>query len=98
MPTATLEEAYPDLAFRWRSRNWWARLTRVPPECVHLEHDFAWMATYIPDTLFLQGKSSAVRQPARPEVSLCRACLVSEFQNELPRYRGRVIAFEPAPG
>ena len=95
MATATLEQAYPGISFRWRSRNWWARLTRVPPECIHLEHDFSWMATYSPDTLYLQGKATRQRQPARPEVSLCRDCLVGELQSELASYRGRVIAFEP---
>lgn len=95
MATATLEQAYPDIAFRWRSRNWWARLTRVPPECIHLEHNFAWMATYSPDTLYLQGKARKQRQPARPEVSLCRNCLVSELRTDLAKYAGRLIAFEP---
>jgi hypothetical protein len=95
MATATLEQAYPGISFRWRSRNWWARLMRVPPECVHLEHEFSWMATYSPDTLYLQGKATKQRQPARPEVSLCRNCLVHELQSELASYRGRVIAFEP---
>lgn len=93
--TATLKQAYPGISFRWRSRNWWARLTRVPPECIHLEHDFSWMATYSPDTLYLQGQATKQRQPARPEVSLCRNCLVGQLQNELARYPGRVIAFEP---
>ena len=93
--TATLEQAYPGISFRWRSRNWWARLTRIPPECIHLEHDFSWMATYSPDTLYLQGKATKQRQPARPEVSLCRTCLAGELRDELTKYRGRVIAFEP---
>jgi hypothetical protein len=95
MAIATLEQAYPGIEFRWRSRNWWARLTRVPPECVHLEHEFSWMATYAPDTLYLQGKAAAQRQPSRPEVSLCRGCLLAELEGELARYRGRVLAFEP---
>jgi hypothetical protein len=95
MAAARLEQAYPDIAFRWRSRNWWARLTRVPPECIHLEHEVSWMATYAPDTLYLQGKATVQRQPARPEVSLCRACLLGELENELARYRGRALAFEP---
>jgi hypothetical protein len=92
---ATLERAYPGISFRWRSRNWWARLTRIPPECIHLEHDFSWMATYSPDTLYLQGKATKQRQPARPEVSLCRKCLVGELQSELAKYPGHVVAFEP---
>jgi hypothetical protein len=95
MAVTTLDKAYPGIAFRWRSRNWWARLTRVPPECMHLEHEFSWMATYTPDTLYLQGRAAVQRQPARPEVSLCRACLLSELEGELARYPGRVLAFEP---
>ena len=98
MAGATLEQAYPGIAFRWRSRNWWARLTRVPPECVHLEQGLSWMATYVPDTLYLQGKAAVQRQPARPEVSLCRGCLLRELESELARYRGRVLAFEPDGG
>jgi hypothetical protein len=90
-----VEQAYPKIRFRWRSRNWWARLTRVPPECVHLEHEFSWMATFVPDTLYLRGKAKIRRRPARPEVSLCRACLLGELEGELARYTGRVVAFEP---
>ena len=90
-----LEQAYPQISFRWRSRNWWARLSRVPPECVHLEHGSDWMATFIPDTLYLRGKASVRRQPARPEVSLCRECLLGELERELSQHRGRVVAFEP---
>ena len=70
-----LEQAYPELSFRWRSRNWWARLARLPAECVHLERGGPWMATLIPDTLYLRGKASHRRRPARPEVSLCLSCL-----------------------
>jgi hypothetical protein len=90
-----LEQAYPELRFRRRSRNWWARLMRMPAECEHLEHDGAWMATFIPDTLYLRGKASVRRRPARPEVSLCLACLRGEMEKDLPRFPGRVIAFEP---
>jgi hypothetical protein len=90
-----LEQAYPEITFRWRSRNWWARLTRVPPECEHLEHGGTWMATFLPDTLYLRGKASHLRRPPRPEVSLCRACLLQELEKELSAYRGRVVAFEP---
>jgi hypothetical protein len=97
MARMALEKAYPGIAFRWRSRNWWARLTRVPPECVHLEHEVSWMATYIPDILYVRGKASVCRRPARPEVSLCRACLLGELEVELSRHEGRVLAFEPDP-
>jgi len=89
------EQAYPGIAFRQRSLNWWARLTRVPAECVHLEAEQPWMATLIPDTLYLRGKASRRRWPARPEVSLCRACLVEVLARELAVYPGGVVAFEP---
>lgn len=95
MPRVTLEQAYPGLAFRPRTRNWWARLTRVPPECVHLETEHAWMATLIPDTLYLRGRAARRRASPRPEVSLCRACLLDVLAAELAAYPGRVVAFEP---
>jgi hypothetical protein len=90
-----LEQAYPELSFRWRSRNWWARLARLPAECVHLERGGPWMATLIPDTLYLRGKASHRRRPARPEVSLCLSCLRQQLEKELSSFSGRVIAFEP---
>ena len=95
MARVPLEQAYPDIKFRWRSRNWWARLTRVPPECEHLEQGGPWMATFIPDTLYVRGKALEHRRPARPEVSLCRVCLLSQLERELSEHRGRVVAFEP---
>ncbi len=95
MPRVTLEQAYPSLAFRPRTRNWWARLTRVPAECVHLETQHAWMATLVPDTLYLRGKAAPRRESLRPEVSLCRACLLEVLAAELAAYPGRVVAFEP---
>ncbi len=90
-----VEAADPDIAFRAKSRNWWARLTRVPAECQHLETEFAWMATYAPDTIYLRGKGRTRHEPARPEVSLCRACLLGQLEPELAEYEGRVVAFEP---
>lgn len=95
MPHLTLEQAYPSLSFRPRSRNWWARLTRVPAECVHLEDDPSWAATFIPDTLFLRGTPRIVKVPPRPEVSLCRECLLGILEEELAAYPGRMVAFEP---
>jgi hypothetical protein len=92
------ERGYPGIAFRPRSRNWWARLTRVPAECVHLETEFEWMAAYAPDTIYLRGKNRAHREPARPEVSLCRACLLELLEPELAGFPGRVAAFEPDAG
>jgi len=93
-----LEQAYPEIRFRPRSRNWWARLMHMPAECEHLDNDGAWMATFIPDTLYLRGKASVRRKPPRPEVSLCLACLRGEMQKEVPRFAGRVVAFEPDGG
>ncbi len=95
MPRVTLEQAYPGISFRPRTRNWWARLTRVPAECVHLEVRHDWMATLVPDTLYLRGKAATRRQPRRPEVSLCRTCLVGVLEPEWAAYQGRVVAFEP---
>jgi hypothetical protein len=90
-----VEVAYPDIAFRAKSRNWWARLSGTPAECQHLETEFAWMATYAPDTIYLRGKGRTRHEPARPEVSLCRACLLGQLEPELAEYEGRVLAFEP---
>ncbi len=95
MPRVTLEQAYPGITFRPRTRNWWAWLTRVPPECVHLETEQGWMAALVPDTLYLRGKAAPRSLTQRPEVSLCRACLVGVLEAELAAYAGRVVAFEP---
>ena len=95
MARMAVEAAYPDIAFRAKSRNWWARLTRVPAECQHLETEFTWMATYAPDTIYLRGKGRKRHEPARPEVSLCRTCLLGQLEPELAEYDGRVVAFEP---
>jgi hypothetical protein len=37
------------------------------------------------------------RDPARPEVVLCRSCLTGTLALELTRYPGFVVAFEPDP-
>lgn len=95
MNRMTLEAAYPGIAFRPQSRNWWARLTRVPPECIHLDLQQDWMATLLPDTLYLRGKARACRRPTRPQASLCRECCLGVLEPELARYAGRVVAFEP---
>jgi hypothetical protein len=95
MARLALEQAYPGISFRRKSRNWWARLMRWPAECIHLENGHAWMATFIPDTLYLRGKAAPRRRPARPEVSLCLECLGTLLEPELAGHTGRVIAFEP---
>src|SRR5882724_4834374 len=95
MVRLALDQAYPGISFRPWSRNWLARLMRWPAECIHLENAHAWMATFIPDTLYLRGKAAPRRNPMRPEVSLCLDCLGTLLEPELGAYRGRVIAFEP---
>lgn len=68
---------------------------RWPAECVHLENGHHWMATFLPDTLYLRGKARLQRNPARPEVSVCLDCLASLLGPELAAFAGRVVAFEP---
>ena len=91
----TYEAAYPQIEWLPRSRNWWAWLKGTPAECVHLGGESAWMATLLPDTLYLRGKRAERREPVRPEVSLCRECLNEVARGELAAYEGRVVAFEP---
>ena len=95
MARLELDQAYPAISFRPRSRNWLARLMHWPAECTHLENGHAWMATFIPDTLYLRGKGAPRRNPVRPEVSLCLDCLGTVLEPELAAHRGRVVAFEP---
>jgi len=97
MARLSVSEAYPGISFVPRSRSWWARLMRWPAECIHLENGHHWMATFIPDTLYLRGKARLRRTPARPEVSVCFECLAGLLQPELAAYAGRVVAFEPDP-
>lgn len=92
---ASCDLAYPGIEFSRRSRNWWAKLKGTPPECVHLEADAAWTASLLPDTLYVRGKRSPTRESTRPEVSLCRDCLVGTVESEMAAYPGRVVAFEP---
>ena len=97
MARLALEIAYPNVQFRPRTRNWWARLSGHPPECVHLETEHSWMATLVPDQLYLRGKGRAVRDPVRPDVSVCSGCLLGVAKPELEKYTGRVVAFAPDP-
>jgi len=95
MARLTVDQAYPGISIRPHSRRLWARLMRWPAECVHLEHGHHWMATFIPDTLYLRGKPRLRRDPARPEVSVCFDCLAAVLEPELAAGSGQVIAFEP---
>ena len=89
------EAAYPGIELSRRSRNWWAWLKGTPAECIHLDRDTQWMATLLPDTLYLRGKRAVRREPVRPEVSVCRDCLLNIAAAELEAFPGRVLAFEP---
>lgn len=91
------ENSYPGIRILPRSRNWWARLKGSPPECIHLEQSSDWMATLLPDTLYLRGKRAPQRDPARPEIVLCRMCFADIVASEAGRHEGCVVAFEPDP-
>lgn len=95
MARVSVDEAYPGISIRPGSRSLWSRLMRWPAECVHLEHGHHWIATFIPDTLYLRGKARLRRTPARPEVSVCFDCLAGLLEPELASRPGRVVAFEP---
>ena len=95
MARLNVDQAYPEISIRPGSRSLWARLMRWPAECIHLEHGHHWMATFVPDTLYLRGKPRLRRNPARPEVSVCLDCLTGLLQPELAACPSRVIAFEP---
>ena len=97
MPTISCDAAYPEIEFSRRSRNWWAWLKGTAPECVHIDREASWVASLLPDTLYVRGKRSRTRDKIRPEVSLCRQCLVGTVEDELASFPGRVIAFEPDP-
>ena len=93
MARVSYEEVYPGIRFLPRSLNWWARLKGVPAECEHLDDEAHWMATLVPDTLYLRGKAATRRRPARPEVSLCRECFRHVLADGLASYDGRVVVF-----
>lgn len=90
------QEAYPGIEFLPRS-SWLAWLRDKPPQCVHLQPAAPWSAKLLPDTLYLRGKRPPARESTRPEVALCRDCLVETLGRELPGYSGNVVAFEPDP-
>jgi hypothetical protein len=71
---------------------------RWPAECIHLEVGQTWMATFIPDTLYLRGKAAPRREIIRPEVSICLDCLTRLLEPELEAHAGSVVAFEPDGG
>lgn len=95
MARLSVDQAYPGITIRPYSRRIWARLMRYPAECIHLETGNHWMATFIPDTLYLRGKGRQRRDPARPELSVCFDCLAGLLEPELAASPSRVVAFEP---
>src|SRR5271169_5178852 len=95
MARLPVDQAYPGISIRPRSLSLLARLMRWPAECIHLENGHHWIATFIPDTLFLRGKARLRRDPARPEVSVCFDCLAGLLEPELAACPSRVVAFEP---
>jgi hypothetical protein len=90
------EEAYPNIPLSPRSRSWYARLKGTAPECVHLETSTDWMATLLPDVVYLNGRTERRRAELRPEVSVCRECLLDTATPEMTAFDGRVVAFEPS--
>ena len=98
MARISYDEAYPTIELLPRSHNWWAWLKGTPPECLHLGEECDWIATLLPDTLYLRGKRSTKREPPRPEITLCLECLKAAFASELESFPGRVVAFEPDAG
>ena len=91
------DDAYPHIDFLPRSRNWWSWLKGTPAECIHLGTEANWIATLVPDIVFLRGKRRRRRDTVRPEITLCRGCLSVTATPEIAEYEGRVIAFEPDP-
>jgi hypothetical protein len=97
MAQVSYEEAYPGIQILPRSRNWWAWLKGSSPECIHMGEPCDWIATLVPDTLYLRGKKSVRREPSRPELTMCLSCLSDTAGEQMERYPGRVVAFEPDP-
>lgn len=97
LPRIQYEVAYPRVEISPSSRNWWSRLKGTAAECIHLNAESTWIATLLPDTLYIRGKRATRREPVRPEVSLCRDCLLDTISDELAAFDGRVVAFEPDP-
>ena len=95
MARVPYETAYPRVEILPSSCNWWAKLKATPAECIHIRDESVWIAALLPDTLYLRGKRAQRREPVRPEISLCRDCLLDTILDELEKFSGRVVAFEP---
>lgn len=55
------------------------------------------MATLLPDIIFFVGQSYMRREQLRPEVLLCRECLMDVAKSNTAAFKGRIVAFEPDP-
>ena len=97
MAQVPYETAYPRVEILPSSRNWWAKLKGTAAECIHTREECEWIAALLPDTLYLRGKRAQRREPVRPEISLCRECLLDTILGELEEFDGRIVAFEPNP-
>ena len=97
MAQVPYETAYPRVEILLSSRNWWAKLKGTAAECIHTREGCEWIAALLPDTLYLRGKRAPRREPVRPEISLCRECLLDTVLGELEEFDGRMVAFEPNP-
>jgi hypothetical protein len=97
MSRVSYEEAYPRVEIRRRSVNWWAMLKGSSPECIHMDEPCDWIATLVPDTLYVRGKKSVTREAARPELTMCLSCLSDTAGDAMEQFAGRVVAFEPDP-
>lgn len=53
------------------------------------------MVTLLPDVVFLKERSERRRAMLRPEITVCRECLLEVMMPELAACEGRVVAFEP---
>ena len=97
MAPISYDDAYPHVEFLPRSRNWWSWLKGTPAECIHLGEECKWIATLVPDIIFLRGKRGKRHDLVRPDVTLCRDCLAETSAPEMAEYEGRVVAFAPDP-
>ena len=97
MAPISYDDAYPHVEFLPRSRNWWSWLKGTPAECIHLGEECKWIATLVPDIIFLRGKRGKRHDVVRPDITLCRDCLAETSAPEMAEYEGRVVAFAPDP-
>lgn len=76
--------------------SWWQRwFSQSAPACAHAGSEA--VIVLQPDQVRLRhGTESVVRQPPRPAIEVCPACLLALLEPEVKEEGRRVIAFEPA--